>query len=158
MKKQRNIISKANAVVRRFNAFRAVHPTRVLVIGVVFGVLLGVGGTLALTRDDATKDHTPAAGHQVRKQIQDQDDFKSSRIDKAYERAKARVAEDVAIEVLTKQEADVVYEKLKEIYEYRKQSQGKTKEERTELRKKQIEWRAWAKEQNTSSRYYSPLY
>lgn len=81
----------------------------------------------------------------------------SEGLDKTYDKLKERVKTDLERKELPKEQAETIYKKQKEAYEYRKGLKLESSEDQQNFAQKRAEWRKWIQENKMSPKYFSGL-
>lgn len=134
---------------------------RIVAVAVPFalGIALGWSVTYFSMRNDKAKPVRRDDGKPSASEISPEQRQKRTleQLDRSYDRAKERVKTDQDAKTITKDQADAIYKKQKEIYEYRKEVKQDSAEDQKKLTEKRTEWRNWLKENNLSVKYFSGL-
>lgn len=125
----------------------------ILVVIFVLGVSLGAGG-MNLYQDKSNKNKTYK---QTANSSIERNRLVNQILDKSYNRAKTQIAAAKKSGQLTDEQASKVQKKVDEAYAYRKDHVTNNKDSLTELNKKRLEWREWAKANNIPYRYFIGL-
>ena len=152
-------IKKLLSRIKHF--FKKMPWKRIAAIGIPFvvGVALGWSVTYFSMRNDKVKTIRREDGKPSVAEISPEQRQKRTleQLDRSYDRAKERVKTDQDAKTITKDQADTIYKKQKEIYEYRKGVKQDSAEDQKKLTEKRTEWRNWLKENNLSVKYFSGL-
>lgn len=141
---------KIKSAIKRVLSFKYLPIIVVFIAGALLGGL--IVSQLASTKTSSRSSSRSSTDNKV------VSERKAERLEEGYKKTKADIEEDAKAGKLTQEKADAVGKKLDEAYNFIKDKQGTSSEDRAAVRAKRAELRKWAEENDISTRYFIRIY